>query len=198
MSEDVPFADLIRRVRAGDPDAAAAVVRLYEPEIRRIARVRLSGSSLRELLDSADICQSVLANFFVRAASGQFELTSPEQLLHLLVTMTCNKFNDRARRQKARKRGEGLVRTGEDEAMAKIPDPGADPSHTVAMRDLLETLRSQLTEEERYLADQRALGHDWPTIAAKVGAKPEALRKRLARGLDRVGKQLGLEEVDDE
>jgi hypothetical protein len=29
-----------------------------------------------------DICQSVVANFFVRAALGQFELEQPDQLLH--------------------------------------------------------------------------------------------------------------------
>jgi RNA polymerase sigma-70 factor (ECF subfamily) len=38
-----------------------------------------------------DICQSVLASFFVRAAVGQFELDRPEPLVGLLIGMARNK-----------------------------------------------------------------------------------------------------------
>ena len=55
-------------------------------------RVRLVDTRLNRLLDSMDICQSVLASFFVRAALGQYELETPEQLLKLLATMTRNKL----------------------------------------------------------------------------------------------------------
>ena len=73
MSEESAFRDLIRRVRAGDEDAAKEIVRIYEPAIRREARVRLVDPRLRRLFDSMDICQSVFASFFVRAAMGQYE-----------------------------------------------------------------------------------------------------------------------------
>jgi hypothetical protein len=32
-----------------------------------------------------DICQSVMASFFVRAAAGQFNLERPDELIRLLV-----------------------------------------------------------------------------------------------------------------
>src|SRR5262245_46654856 len=41
VAEDSTFADLMRRVRAGDAAAAASLVRTYEPAIRRAVRVRL-------------------------------------------------------------------------------------------------------------------------------------------------------------
>ena len=44
-------------------------------------------SKLRRILEPADLCQSILKSFFVRAASGQFDLDSPEKLLALLRTM---------------------------------------------------------------------------------------------------------------
>src|SRR5436305_574591 len=97
MSGDASFQDLIRRVRTGDGDAATRLVHDYEADVRRVIRFRLRDSSLRKLLDSVDIWQSVLANFFVRAASGQFELDTPDQLRNLLVTMACNRLNDQAR-----------------------------------------------------------------------------------------------------
>ena len=84
------FEGLIARVRAGDEQAAAELVRRYEPAIRRAARVRLVDTRLNRLLDSMDICQSVMASFFVRTALGQFELETPDQLLKLLATMTRN------------------------------------------------------------------------------------------------------------
>src|SRR5207253_5181912 len=79
-----PFRDLIRRVRAGDEAAAAELVQHYEPYIRRAVRVRLVDPRLKRLVDSVDVCQSVLASFFVRAALGQYDLETPEQLLKLL------------------------------------------------------------------------------------------------------------------
>src|SRR4051812_55008 len=51
-SEDGAFRDLIRRVRAGDEAAAREVVRIYEPAIRREARVRLVDTRLRRMFDS--------------------------------------------------------------------------------------------------------------------------------------------------
>ena len=91
---DAPaFEELIRRVRAGDPGAAAELVRNYEPAIRRAVRFRLADARLGSLLESMDICQSVLASFFVRVATGQYELETPEQLLKLLTAMARNKLD---------------------------------------------------------------------------------------------------------
>ena len=84
MADDDTFHALIRRVRAGDEDAAAQVVRRYEPAIRRLVRMKLTDPRLTRYLDSVDVCQSVMANFFVRMAAGQFELNTPDQLLKLL------------------------------------------------------------------------------------------------------------------
>ena len=62
MPGDTTFQDLIRRVRAGDGQAAVELVRLYEPTIRRVARVPLADSRLQRLFDSQDVCQSVFGS----------------------------------------------------------------------------------------------------------------------------------------
>jgi DNA-directed RNA polymerase specialized sigma24 family protein len=61
-------------------------------------------------------------------------------------------------------------------------------------QDLLQECRRRLSEEERHLADLRALGRSWDEIAAEVGAKPDTVRSRLTRALDRVARELRLEE----
>src|SRR5262245_29179639 len=95
----------MRRVRAGDSAPAAERVRPCEPTVRRFVPVRLINSGLRRLLDSMDICQSVMGSFFVRVAAGQFDLDTPEQLAGLLATMAHHKLadqNDKHRKTKKR------------------------------------------------------------------------------------------------
>jgi RNA polymerase sigma-70 factor (ECF subfamily) len=191
MSEGPPFEELIQRVRAGDGDAAADLVRRYEPAIRRAVRFRLD-TRLRSVLDSMDICQSVLASFFVRASSGQYELTDPGQLLRLLVAMARNKIASQARRQEAQRRDRRRVLTQPFDEQ-RWSAAGTSPSGQVEARELLLEVRRRLSPEERRLVELRHESHDWDAIATEVGGTPEALRKRLARALDRVAQELGLD-----
>jgi hypothetical protein len=92
MSEPETFADFVRRIRAGDEQAAAEMVRRYEPLIRREVRLSLEDRHLARVFDSMDICRSVLKSFFVRTAAGQYDLDTPAQLQRLLVTMARHKL----------------------------------------------------------------------------------------------------------
>jgi RNA polymerase sigma-70 factor (ECF subfamily) len=188
------FQALMRRVRAGDAEAAAELVRQYEPELRRSIRVKLGTSRLRHLLDSVDVCQSVLLNFFLRSAAGQFDLDSPDQLLGLLLRMARNKLLDHYRHEAGR-HGQRRQPEGE-EALAGVAEAGPTPSVAVAQRDLLCAFRARLNEEERFLADQRGLGLGWAEIAALLGKETDAVRKQLRRAIDRVAAELGLDGVD--
>src|SRR5262245_18944261 len=105
MSAETPFADLVARLRQGDGTAAEELVKRYEGHIRRVVRERLSNSQLQSQFDSTDVCQSVLGNFFVRAALGEFDLDSPQQLAGLLATMARNRFLNRVEQANAQKRG---------------------------------------------------------------------------------------------
>jgi RNA polymerase sigma-70 factor (ECF subfamily) len=192
MAGDSSFLDLIRRVRAGDPDAAEVLVRRYEPAVRRAVRLQLRDERLRRVLDSTDICQSVLASFFVRAAVGQYDLDEPAQLLNLLLAMARHKLASQARKPYVTRRDGRFGPEGETER-GELVEPGPGPVARADGRDLLQQVRARLTEEERRLADRRALGQGWAQIAAEEGGGAEALRKKLARALDRVSQQLGLD-----
>src|SRR5262245_9863811 len=123
MSDEESTTDLLRRIRQGDGAAAAELVRLYEPEIRRAVHVRLTDPRLRRVLDSLDVCQSVLAAFFVRAAAGQYDLHDPGRLLRLLTAMARNKVLDHARRQQAQRRDQRRVEAGAAEPLEGVRDP---------------------------------------------------------------------------
>jgi RNA polymerase sigma-70 factor (ECF subfamily) len=189
------FADLIRRVRDRDQDAARELVRRYEGAIRRVVRIRLRDANLRRLLDSADICQSVLASFFIRTALGQYEVDSPEELLNLLAAIARNKLSNQASRLKARKRDVGRDAAGD--AAPQVPDDASDPSEQASARELLDKVRDRLGSDERYLAEQRALGRSWQGLADELGGTDVALRKKLTRALNRVMADLGLGDDGD-
>src|SRR5215218_6622730 len=104
MADEQTFHDLIQRVRSGDQDAATELVRRYEPAVRRAVRIRLADTRLGRAFDSMDICQSVMASFFVRTALGQYDLDTPAQLLKLLASMARNKLADQVEKQRAKKR----------------------------------------------------------------------------------------------
>jgi RNA polymerase sigma-70 factor (ECF subfamily) len=190
MSEGTAFPDFVRRLRAGDDRAARELVERYEPEIRREVRLRLRDPRLRRSFDSMDVCQSVLASFFLRAASGQYDLEDPGQLLRLLVVMARHKLANQARRHRAGRRDYRRLESHERADLEGRAIAQPSPSRMVAGRELLEELRRRLSAEERTLVDLRAQGCEWPEIAARLGGTAQARRKQFARAIDRVEEQL--------
>ncbi|NBO92029.1 MAG: sigma-70 family RNA polymerase sigma factor [Planctomycetia bacterium] len=189
------FRELIGRIRKGDELAAAELVRRYEPVIRRAVRFRLTDARLRRTCDSMDVCQSVLASFFVRAALGQYDLDTPEQLLRLLTTMARNKLLNQSRQEYAARRDNRLHNN--DVAEIEIPAMSPGPSQLAEARELLAEIRRRLSPEELRLLELRNQNHDWNTIAELVGGNAVALRQKMHRTLERLSREFGLEAGED-
>jgi DNA-directed RNA polymerase specialized sigma24 family protein len=189
MPEDASFRELMGRVQAGDPYAAAQVVRDYEWAIRLQVRVRLTQPDLRRLLDSMDVVQLVWASFFPRAAAGQYELQDPKKLLNLLITLAHNKLLDQARRLRRKRRGAGQA-GGDAPAAAEAIDPRPGPDQEVSRRDLVHEVRQRLPLRVQGVWDQRLLGRSWEEIAAEDGTDPDVLRIHFNRALERAARHL--------
>ena len=186
------FQELLARVRAGDEDAATAVVRRYERVIRIEVRVHLSDPRMRRQFDSMDISQSVFGSFFVRAVLGEFRPESPAALGRLLVAMAKKKTIDQLRRHSASRRSCYRSRSLFAGDGDWFRDGAMQPDDEVALRELYFEFRSRLTSEELGLAERRLAGHSWEQIAASCGVKVDAVRKRLTRAIDRVSAELAL------
>jgi RNA polymerase sigma factor (sigma-70 family) len=195
MANNDAFADLLQRIRAGDMEAAAELVRRYESVVRLEVRQRLRDPRLRRVFDSMDICQSVLASFFVRAAAGQYDLENAGHLVRLLVSIARNKVAYHARRERAGRRDHRRVEAT-DLGIHDVPGGEPSPSQVATGKELLEQVRRRLTAEECRLADLRGQGYGWAEIASALGGTPEARRVQLSRGIQRVARQLGLDEAD--
>jgi hypothetical protein len=193
---DADFQELIRRVRANDQTAAAEFVRIYEPAIRRAARIRSVDPRLAPILDSIDVAQSVFTSFFVRAALGQYELEGPKQVLSLLISMSKKKLADLTRRHAALCRD---YRRSAPSLTDRLQSAGSDdPGQEVCTQELICEFRNRLTPLERELADRRASGENWGAIGAAKGESGEALRKQFDRAVQRISHDLGLDELVDE
>ncbi len=166
MSEEIEFPELLKRVRLGDQDAAAELVRRYESSIRRAVRLKLVDSRMTSALDSMDICQSVMGSFFYRAALGQYEMEKPEDLVRSAGDDGAeNKFHaDQVRKQMTERRGKGMPRRSD---VAEIELPGRDPtaSRVVSAREVLDAAMGKLSEEERWIAEQARAGRPWAELS---------------------------------
>ena len=191
MSE-TPFPDLLARVRAGDQQAADELVRVYEPSIRRVLRIRFTDPALRRQFDSEDLCQSVFGDFFVRAALGQFDLSSPEQLVKLLAAMTRNKVLRKVEHQHAQRRDvRRQVELNSSDSL--LAGQQSTASQIVMRQELVSEFRRRLSADELYLCEQRAAGRNWQDLAAELQVPADTLRMRHRRTLDRLYEELGLE-----
>jgi RNA polymerase sigma-70 factor (ECF subfamily) len=175
------FEELLSQVRAGDERAAAELVREYQPMVERVVRVRLAHGRLGHV-GVSDVCQSVMASFFVRAALGQYELKTPEDLLRLLGVMARNKATDQQRRHRNAHAHVELDGVSESALASAAPSPG----QAVELSRLAREVRGRLSPELQQLLELRAQELSWEEIAERFGEKADALRKRMARAVDEI------------
>jgi RNA polymerase sigma-70 factor (ECF subfamily) len=195
MPDENAFAELMARGRRGDARAAEEVFRQFEAQVRLEVQTRLRDPRLRRLVDEADVCQSVMLSFFVRARLGEYDLAEPKELMRLLAGMARNKVAAQARRHSADRRY--FRRAVGLSGAAGTAAGGASPSQVVAGEELLREVRARLSEEERAIAELRGAGRSWAEVAEVLGGSADARRVQLQRAAGRVGRELGLEGADE-
>lgn len=187
--------ELLERIRSGDPAGAEEMVRTYGPALRVAIRTRLTDPSLRRHFDSEDVCQSVLASFFARAACGQLEPNDPTELLRLLVRMAVRKVGRRARNLRRLRRDVRRDLPDGQLALQFAADSIPPPDRAAASRELMAAVRAGLGPEELQIAELRAHGHSWAEVVDRTGGTADSRRKQLRRALDEVLVRIGVEEA---
>lgn len=206
MSKPSEFDELLMRVSHGDSEAENSLFQKYEPAIRRVVRLRLANLPLKSVVDSVDICQSVMASFFVRLRLGKYRFANANQLIALLMTMAKSKIAAQSRRAQAQCRDRRrLVPDNEVESM--LVASTESPSHQCQVRELYTSVMEHFSEDEKLLANLRVDDVEWEEIARiyhsravdvnRLQATPESLRKRLTRAMERVAGQFDHPFVND-
>ena len=187
------FDQMIDKVRDGDPVAAELLIREFEPQIRRLVRLRMTSPSLRRAFDSTDICQSIFANFFIRVSMGEFEFKGPEQLIALLSTMARNKIINQARYVSSRQpKGQSRILYGDWESSFAVPGSEQTPSQQIIGLELIDKFKKLLSSDDRTIAEYRRNGKTWQEIGVELNESAEAIRKRFSRACNMALAELGL------
>jgi RNA polymerase sigma factor (sigma-70 family) len=176
------FAALVVRVRLGDEAALAALLQLYEPEVRLAARVLL-GRALRCHLDSTDLVQSVHHSLMLGLRQNKFVLAGPHQLQALALTMVRRKVARHWRRLRRQQPldPEVLETLASADAPTNPGGPQADPAAEAEYRDTLDYLYDKLDERDRPLVELRLQGYSTAEAARQLGEDADVLRVRLSR-----------------
>jgi RNA polymerase sigma-70 factor (ECF subfamily) len=174
-----PIADLVVRLRGGDPLAAEEIFARYAQRLTCLAEQQLS-RKLAARLDGADVVQSVFRTFFRRSAAGQFHIDNSAELWRLLVQITLQKARAYGRQHTAGVRdvaAETPGGGGELLVEAVTHEPG--PAEAAALVDQIEELLRGLPALYCDLLQLRLEGYTVSDTAARLGVS----RRTVHRGL---------------
>ncbi len=175
------FNEMLQRARLGDQTAMARLVEQYEPEVRIVARVRLGGP-LRPYLDSVDLVQSVHRSLMMGLRNDRFDISSPEKLVALAMTIVRRKIARHWRKLQRQSRLSGVVTPDElPNVMAALASPAADAEIQTDVTDQLQQLFHRLDEKEQRIIMLRFEGHRTAEVAKMIGMEPDHLRVKLLR-----------------
>jgi RNA polymerase sigma-70 factor (ECF subfamily) len=176
------FGLLVVQARRGDPAAVAELTRRYEPEVRLVARVLL-GPALRPYLDSMDLVQSVHKSLLIGLRHDRFDVSTPEKLVALALTVARRKAAKRWRHLRRQKRFDGGTDEIRDLArvLTSLPSAEADPAAEAQLRDAVEHVLRGLGPQERRVLELRLEGHSTAETARALGLDADVLRVQLNR-----------------
>src|SRR5262245_26529400 len=176
-----PFAEVLARAGQGDSAAMSAVAQHYEAEIRVMARVLL-GPALRPYLDSMDLVQSVHRSLMVHLRAGQLELSQPDQLLALALTMIRRKVARQWRRHRRQQRLDGTLHEQPlPQLLTRLHCPDDDPVRRSQIDEAIAKLLRHITSVDRQIMELRLEGFNNAEIAERLGLDPDGLRVRISR-----------------
>jgi DNA-directed RNA polymerase specialized sigma24 family protein len=176
-------------MQAEDPAAWEDMIHGHGDSLLSLARYFLRRyPELRPAYGSTDILDSVLADFYHHVLTHPVTLHDWRELFVYVATMIRHNITQkREHLQREREYREEV--SGAGAGLEIAPDP--DPAEVASRHEQVEAVRRYLTDDEYRLAMAHFERRTWDEIAAEWGEPAEALRKRLARALDRASQALG-------
>lgn len=181
------FAELLRRAREHDSEATSELCRQYQPRLQVVARVLL-GPALRPALDSMDLVQSVHRSLLVGIRDEKFDISTPENLIALALTLLRRKIARHWRRAQKQQR----LRTGASSLdllpllLAELTTREAGPAEAAQYRDQVDHLCQKLSDTERQILALRLDGYTTADVASRLGLNHVTLRVRMTRLRERL------------
>lgn len=168
---------LLRRVKAGEEDAATALYVRYADHLRSLARAQ-SSPALAARLDPDDIVQSVFRTFFRRASSDGYDVPEGDDLWKLFLVIALRKIRNAANHHRAAKRDvRHTVRMGEEHDGPSRE--GGDQSSLAVLQMVLREALDRLPDAARQIVQLRIEGHEVAEIAERTGRSKRSTERVL-------------------
>lgn len=183
MDATTDFDLLLIAARSGDSEALEKLVAQYEPELRIVARMRV-GAALRPHLDSIDLVQSVHRSLLVGLRADRFDISSPEKLIALALTIVRRKVAKHWRHLKRQQRLSGVDNGCSDDlvdTLLAIQSSEPTVSESSGIREHLQRLMLELDPIEKQLIAMRIDGFSTIDVARALDLDPDVLRVKLSR-----------------
>jgi RNA polymerase sigma-70 factor, ECF subfamily len=167
------MATTVAQAAAGDVDALAHIVGLYQDDMSRLAYV---------ICGDVELAQDAVQSAWPAAWRKLGSVRDPERLRSWLMSVAANE----ARQLMRRRRRQLVVQISEADTATRQTDPGYD----AGTLDLSIALR-RLSPEERTLLGLRFIaGFDATEIGRAMGMSPSGVRSRLSRLVSRLRSEL--------
>jgi RNA polymerase sigma-70 factor, ECF subfamily len=173
---------LLRRVRAGEQDAATALYLRYAEHLRSLAAAQTS-PALATRVDPDDIVQSVFRTFFRRVGEDQYDVPAGDDLWRLFLVIALHKIRNAATHHRAAKRDvRQTVHIG-DEA-ARVAGATADQTGEAVLRMVIDDALARLPDGTRRIVELRVEGFEVAEIADRVGRSKRSVERVLQQFRD--------------
>jgi RNA polymerase sigma-70 factor, ECF subfamily len=167
-------------VRRGESSAAEALVRRFEPQVRRLVRAHRPRAVLED-----DLVQEVFLAVFTRLDRYQQREGLPFE--HWLSRLTINLCRDALRSERRRRPAPSLSPEALQWIGSLVADPAPPVDEVLAARAAVEALLSQLPPDDRLLLTLLSLEErSLEEVAALTGRNRTALKVRAFRARRRL------------
>lgn len=184
MDSTDSFADLVRRLKAGDDALANELFQRYARRLIGLARTHLDGK-LRQKVDPEDVVQSVYKSFFRRLEADQVEMVDWDSLWYFLTVMTLRKCAGQAEHFQAGKRDvRREVATQSDDSKASwrdVIDREPTPDEAVMLTETVEQTIRDFDPEDRAVIVLSLQGYSVREISEQLKRADRSVRRLRER-----------------
>jgi RNA polymerase sigma-70 factor, ECF subfamily len=179
---DLPASDTacVDGVRRGDTEAAEALVRRFEPQVRRLVRAHRPRA-----VPEDDLVQEVFLAVFTRL--DHYRERDGIPFAHWLARLTINLCRDALRSERRRRPTPSLSPQALQWIGSLVADPAPPVDEVLAARAAVEALLSQLPPDDRLLLTLLSLEErSLEEVAALTGRNRTVLKVRAFRARRRL------------